>query len=431
MLTTHQEAVVSNTINDLNESNFVVLEGSAGVGKTFVVNYILQQFFKSNNGKKICSAPTNKAVLIIKDKIDKDIQNVEFSTIHSVLKMRKVTDRKNGNISFKSFENSKYPILKNVKLIVIDEASMINQSILNDIEYYAEKQDTKVLFVGDDKQLNPVNEENSPVFHQDYPTNTLTEIIRQGEGNPIIDISRNIKNVWSKKDNLINDNIGYLYSYNISHIIERLAEVNGNNDLKYLAWTNKEVNKINSLVRKKIYGNPNDVEKEETLIFDTPYMSDNNKIAYYTNEEIFVKELRTISIDFSYPVMSNNITGEFESEKINLQVYCINPGEKNIRKGVVVLHENSKKAFYKMRNKMYKNASSRILEWVDYHKCVGMFAKTKYNHAITVHKSQGSTYKKVVLNVGDMNMNRNGIEKQRLFYTSITRASEMLILYNV
>ena len=44
---------------------------------------------------------------------------------------------------------------------------------------------------------------------------------------------------------------------------------------------------------------------------------------------------------------------------------------------------------------------------------------------------QGSTYKKVILNVGDLNRNFNQIEKQRLFYTAITRASELLILYNV
>lgn len=43
---------------------------------------------------------------------------------------------------------------------------------------------------------------------------------------------------------------------------------------------------------------------------------------------------------------------------------------------------------------------------------------------------QGSTYEKVIVNVRDVNKNRNQVEKQRLLYTAVTRASELLILYN-
>ena len=44
---------------------------------------------------------------------------------------------------------------------------------------------------------------------------------------------------------------------------------------------------------------------------------------------------------------------------------------------------------------------------------------------------QGSTYKEAIVNVGNLNMNKDANEKQRLFYTAVTRASDLLILANV
>lgn len=44
---------------------------------------------------------------------------------------------------------------------------------------------------------------------------------------------------------------------------------------------------------------------------------------------------------------------------------------------------------------------------------------------------QGSTYKTTVVNIGNINFNSNLEEKQRLLYTAVTRASDLVILNNV
>jgi superfamily I DNA/RNA helicase len=80
---------------------------------------------------------------------------------------------------------------------------------------------------------------------------------------------------------------------------------------------------------------------------------------------------------------------------------------------------------------MNKNCKEKLLSFEKRNAFIDIFAKIKYNHALTVHKSQGSTYKTVALNVKDISFNPNEKEKQRLFYTGITRASDLLILYNV
>jgi len=80
---------------------------------------------------------------------------------------------------------------------------------------------------------------------------------------------------------------------------------------------------------------------------------------------------------------------------------------------------------------MNKNCKQNLLTFEERNKFLASFASFKYNHALTVHKSQGSTYKTTVLNIRDISFNQNEKEKQRLFYTGITRASDLLILYNV
>ena len=54
-----------------------------------------------------------------------------------------------------------------------------------------------------------------------------------------------------------------------------------------------------------------------------------------------------------------------------------------------------------------------------------------YGFSLTSHKSQGSTYKQAIINIKNIEMNPNKKEKKRLLYTAITRASDLVILYNV
>ena len=90
--------------------------------------------------------------------------------------------------------------------------------------------------------------------------------------------------------------------------------------------------------------------------------------------------------------------------------------------------ENNLKHFvYLLSN----NCRNRLLDYVTKNEFVNSFAKFKYNHAITVHKSQGSTYKNTIINVKNIGLNSNLQEKERLFYTGITRASDLLIIYNL
>ena len=420
-LTTHQQEKLDEIFYLIkNKEKKILLKGSAGVGKTWLVHTIVQRLATITKAKRImCSAPTHKALSVIRTKVIVD--EVKFTTIHSALHYRSITDKKTGERVFKSCPNANWPPLNNIDYWVIDEASMIDSDMVKSIEEYAIKQKTTVIFVGDGKQINPVGEDDSPVFHQEYAEVELTEIIRQGAGNPIITLSRNLSTIWEKKPNLLSgpegEDIGYLYTQNLAKIIEELAKVNGTDEFKYLAWTNKEVDKINALVRFRLYGDyPAKIELEETIVFDAPYKN------YNTNEPVKVEELYKYTETMKVILTDNH--KEKITEEVKFVVYCVN-------KSILILDDSSIPTFKRYAAIMNKNCKQNLLTFEERNKFLSTFASFKYNHALTVHKSQGSTYKTTVLNVRDISFNQNEKEKQRLFYTGITRASDLLILYNL
>ena len=212
----------------------------------------------------------------------------------------------------------------------------------------------------------------------------LTEIVRQKGGNPIIDLSRNLSLI-NQHQEIRNEVGGYIYTANKDKIIETLAQVNGTDDLKYLAYTNQEVDSINNLVRKKIYGTPAKIEQGETLVFNAP-LGD----LYYTNEEITVEKLRIDSRMFKIAT-GNDVVEEAELKyySINYSMMCKNEynDKDEFIDTIKVIHEDSELDYKNICSLLKARAKAREISWVDYYNFVEMFADLKYNHAITVHKS--------------------------------------------
>lgn len=412
-LTKDQQIVMDKALSILKEEDRLLIKGSAGTGKTFMLDALITNLISSNiinseydmfskNGDIYCTAPTNKAVKVLKEKISKRY-NIFFLTTHSALKLRRKINYKTGDISFEPTSKKGSP-LSSVELLIVDEASMLNIDLLALIESSAKESNCKVIFLADHKQLNPVNEDTSSVFlgepisitsvkdieeykdivpkpiirkvgskqyiHLPYPTVELTKIVRQSKNNPIIDLSMNLHKIGDREDNRTGSG-GYIFTDDEENILKLLAKSNGKGDIKYLAYTNREVDRINKLVRNILYQAPAKIEEGETLIFNSPY-----KDKYFINEEITVNKLSIKTILVAIPVPG-------VEDKISLKVYCINPVKDNI----LVIHEESEDEFNKLIKKLQHNAKIGKLDWRNYYSFVEAFADLKYCHAITIHKS--------------------------------------------
>ena len=424
-LTEHQVEKKDEIFNYLREgTNRILLLGSAGTGKTYLAGELVKLFKRDftinklfNNGRIYALAPTNKALAVLMGKINSP---VEFKTTHSALKMVKSQpDRITGLRKFvrakKSF--NKEDDFEHCKIAINDECSMLNSELLTYLQDY----NFPIIFMGDDKQINPVGEPFSPVFHQNYATVKLTEIVRQGKGNPIIDLSNDLDLIYFKEPNMI-DGKGYTYSNAKNILIDNLAEVNGTDEMKYLAFTNDTVDDTNRLVRERRYGTPKRIEKDETIVFNSPFGS------FYTNQEVKVENVEVITDYILVPAAKTRYDKDnipiSNVDKIKMKCYRINDS-------INVVHEQSDYIFKEILKGINYYCAKHGWDWRGKYYFTEQFADIKYNHAITVHKSQGSTYKEAIVNIGDITLNRNIEERNRLLYTGITRASDVVILNNV
>lgn len=441
--TPHQQQAQDSIIELLKTNDAVVLSGSAGVGKTWLLGQIVKRL--SSSGNVYCSAPTHNAVGVLQEKM-KDI-NAIFGTTHAALKMKRKIDKKTGRVSFKPSFIDKFPPLKGIKYFIIDESSMLNEDLYDNAIIHAKNQNCKILFCGDIKQLPPVGENISKVFSQNLPTVELTEIIRQKDGSPIIDLSRNLQTIQSKDSRVNQDGEGYIYSYDRQKVIDTLAYVNGTKELKYIAYTNKEVDAINKDVRLSIYGNPGKLELNESIVMSAPYRD-----IYVNNQEVKINRLDIKEVNFHFLERQGDGFEKDRTSSVPLKVYCVNGYTKTIvdngnpnswmsggkqeerhewTDNMYIVHEDSEEVYRQVVKHIKTLAELAEIPWVEFYRFIEQFADFTYSHALTIHKSQGNTYDQCIINIENVNFNRNIEEKEKMLYTAVTRASKLVILYKV
>lgn len=159
-----------------------VLTGYAGTGKTTLLKHtVFETLGLDDSFSAAFVTPTGKAATVL-------IKNgVSACTLHRLIYQSQTIEQEtevNGKkikvekLIFKRRES----IDRSIKLIIIDEASMVSDEVLADVLNFG----VKVLLCGDDAQLPPVEGFNSFLKQPDH---TLTQIVRQQQDNPIIQLA--------------------------------------------------------------------------------------------------------------------------------------------------------------------------------------------------------------------------------------------------
>jgi exodeoxyribonuclease-5 len=294
---------------------------------------------------------------------------------------------------------------------------------------------TKLLFVGDYAQLPPVNEAISKVFLEvDEPSN-LTQVKRYRGA--IAAIATDLRENLSRKPepyfqtSYTQDGTEGLFV--LSHDSWQLNAIKSFQSEKYildpnysrcLAWTNKRVNEINSFVRQSIRGNDaaRFVEGERLIATDHYFQEHFGEFeTIFTSQEMEIIE-----------VMEGS-QGGFECWYLTVQLF----DKAGTQIVIPVLHENDQKAFQDDQRDL---AQSK--QWKLFYEQKQQFAWVDYAYAMTVHKSQGSTFHNVFVDVADIirDKQRNTFtwpdgskqliwERNQLLYVALTRASHRVFLY--
>ena len=199
-----------------------------------------------------------------------------------------------------SFDKQHYGIcfskLKDSKLLIIDESSMMKEIEFRYVIYICKILKLKVIFLGDKYQLPPVDDEDETKLNQtiiDYSpavklksSFTLSTIKRTS--NPVLqEIYKSFRDLVEKSGqgkvklhNIqftknVNPTDKYLIKNNseINNIIDyvKLSDTKLENT-RILCFSNKEVNKMNNIIRHNLYGDINQKYVIDESLLVTNYM---------------------------------------------------------------------------------------------------------------------------------------------------------------
>jgi exodeoxyribonuclease-5 len=405
-----------------------LLTGFAGSGKTTLMQVLAKELQKRHQSV-VLTAPTHKAVAVLSRKLQSaEIEGVSCVTIHSLLSLtpKPVGDRM-------VFQRKKHadPVTQDV--VVIDECSMVGEELFVHIRRHL--QESFVLFVGDPAQLPPVGEIESHTFGVKGRSH-LDTIVRQAEGNPILDAAHIIRRSqggdidWSwcvpAKANPFGVFIpGPAADAWMQKGFTSEEFANDPDTFRYLAWTNDRVDQINRKVRRWIYGDsiPTPFMPGERALVRSPIVKDRT-ILFNTNEEATVLSMEPDTFQHKFEAF-----GDLSRWVADVPSWAV-----KLRKDDGDTHEvhmiRDNGAYNRIVARIADEATDCRDRWGDHHSFKSALARLQSIYAMTVHTSQGSTFKNCFVDVGDIRRRvaSNVLEAQQLLYVAATRPTHALIL---
>lgn len=406
---------------DQRQERMFLLKGSAGTGKTTCIHEVVKA---RPDLKFVMTAPTNKATKVLREIGERGgTEGIPCATIYSLLGLRVKKDSE-----FIRVEPLGESGVTNFNIVVIDEASMINEQLMGFVEEAALDTDAKFIFMGDPLQLPPVGEDNSRSFAIDHGAE-LTKVERHD--NQILTFATSLRDCIQEGGypNIVSDNDenGGVYTVDSRRMRKHLEKAYTSenyqinpNSCKTIAWRNVTVNGYNEMIRSAIYGD----RASEMFVLDERVVAthpipevfgDVQVMTMMTDEEGNVVELETIQHPMfeDYKVYHLQVETEFGDTWAN----CF------------VVHPDSLRDYTAHLGELAAEAKKGRMPWSSFWGLKNEFMHDiRPCHAITAHRSQGSTYRSVFVDVQDIMSNRNRKEALRCLYVAATRASDVLVL---
>ena len=369
------------------ENQIIVITGGPGTGKTTSIRAILAMFDRLGL-KTLLTAPTGRAA-----KRMTELTGQESSTVHRLLEAKFSDDGE--TVVFGKNESDRL----DCDAVILDECSMVD-IVLMDALLSALPPDARLVMVGDADQLpsvGPGNVFSAVIRSQVVPTIRLTEIFRQNEGSRIV---RNAHMINKGEHPNLSENAGDFFRLKrleAGSTVDTIAELCSvrlpgkmgipPEDIQVLSPTRRgELGTVSLNKRLQQVLNPPRKDKKEKAFGDVVFREGDRVMQIKNNYDIlWQNESRTAAGSGIYNGDIGTILS-FDMDSESLSV----------------------------------NFDGRIASY-------GFDSLIELEHAwaMTVHKSQGSEYRAVILSLSpgsQMLLTRD------VLYTAVTRAKELLIM---
>lgn len=392
----------------------VIISGPGGVGKTFTMGYMIDEIMpryvetckmmgiKPEYDDVVMCATTNKAAEVLALATGRPTQ-----TIHSFLNLKVVDDYSNGKSNLS--KTGAWTVHRN-KIIFVDECSMIDSPLRNML--MEGTFNCKIVYVGDHCQLAPVMELLSPIYRDNLRMYKLTEPMRNAGQPALLEVCQQLRDTVEQgvfnPIKIVPGVIDYMTDEQMQAEVDRVF-IDPNHDGRILAYTNNRVIQYNDHIRD-LRGLPMEFTTGETLVNNSAVRHGKGMISVEQEVKILSmsSKVETVHIrpNEELAVRYADLEGSLGREYCNVPI----PVERD--------HYDALLKYYRA-----------IKAWSAYFELKNKYPDLRQRDASTVHKSQGSSYGTVYIDLANLSTCRNPDLAARLLYVAFTRARNRVVLY--
>lgn len=445
----------------------ITLSGYAGTGKSTIIGIFSKWLdHRIGRGNIVYTAPTHRANVITKQ----NNPNANVYTLSALFGFTPDTDiaMEQGSLDLRELEfRSKNQVkYEPGQLIIIDEASMVQDGLYEYIQKIVAKDGVSVIYVGDSAQLRPVKSDHiSKVFTSDgVPQITLTKVERTGD-NPILKEAIRLRQGegLSYQTDINDRGQGILYTSDNASIDENLKQIVTSEEFnadplhfRVLTATNAAASTYNSKIRSLRYGKfaKPFVKGDIIMGYSNKLRKPDGSYRLINSGDYIVQSVKDTNIKFKTD------KGDIEFKAFNLsirptggtimddfQLTVIDKNEPDSKLFEVVEYkdrlwkmakeakQNGQISKYRDLVQMAYNVDNELNITKNLEDNQGRLKIRKaidYGYAQTVWKSQGSTYSKVLILSNEIDTFGYGKDvmqlRNELRYVAVSRAKNFVII---
>jgi len=420
-----------------------ILKGYAGTGKTSVLDAFIKAAPALGYTVSLM-APTGRAA-----KVMNQYTGRYASTIHRKIYVQK-EDSATGSLNFRLQKNK-----EEETVYVVDEASMISElgemgsdGLLRDlVTYVFSGQNNKLVLIGDEAQLPPVNLPVSPAldirhvegfYHAKVYAHTLTEVMRQNAASGILKNATDLRSVLADEDIRVQlttrgfRDIFRMTSERIEDGIRYAYDKYGQENTIVLTQSNKNAVLYNQFIRNTINYSDSEIDNADILMvvknnYNT--LSPESQAGFLANGE-FVKVKRLGREEEMHGFRFLNVTlslvdypddPEFDTLIILDTLYS--PSPSLTREQNQALYESVTRDYQWVKSAKERKKMIREDRYMN-------ALQVKFAYALTCHKAQGGQWDAVFIDQYYLREDVQSPEFVRWLYTAVTRGIKEVFFVN-
>ena len=442
-------------VNNPAPRQVFLMKGYAGTGKTVIISALVRALVKHRR-RVVLMAPTGRAA-----KVFSNTSGFPACTIHKkIYRQKSIVDMGSFQLDRNMHEHT---------VFLVDEASMISNEgisgsafgtgrLLDDlISYVYSGVDCRLLMLGDQAQLPPVGEHESPGLSAQVLTSyglnvsefCLENVMRQMQESGIL------HNATALRDFTVNANITDAFRFKLdgfkdvvkisgNELIETLSTCysrDGIDETMVLCRSNKRAIIYNNGIRNTI------LDREDELCRGDSVMIVKNN--YYWTEQLIAQEGADSYTELPSFIANGDIAVirrvrrqrelygfRFDDAVLSFPDY--DDLEMEVTLLLDTLHSEAPSLTREESDKLFNNVMEDYEEIRSKKEKMKLLRENKhfnalqikYAYAVTCHKAQGGQWKNIFIDQGFIPQDGRDEEYYRWLYTALTRATQTVYLVN-